>query len=559
MLLKISKIIGKAMQRNDYYFLFIMFLFLCILPSKVLANDNSLVPVIFIPGYAASSPIHGQISSFIFNRGVHPEELKLSPSYYTLVYALKKAGYKEGKTFFGAVYDWRMTLAPQDGLFDGYLENVTAQSITSNDYTYAVNYFGYWLDQAVQANPELNYIDVVTHSTGGIIARAYIQSPAYGAKYTDRNGIIRQLPKIRYLILGAAPNEGTVHSWRPWNGDFQDVLSGFIPTTELEARATAWAFIEVIKGKKITGPDYTITLDSILQADKNGDLVPDATQFFHLYVPMRQSLMATDDFLLKPGSTVFSNVNDDPSLRSDVLLDLNALSSSGNNPWLSRIGTATGEGGAIATYATGAREKTSVWDFIIPGLINKNPFISTLTHVVQLSNEEGSYLPLLELLKPKPSLVNISKSLFPRIGDNEILQQLAGDGNGAFISYLGNFAGDPKITLVQWGNGTPPADIPPELIWTRKTDFPVYHVVFFFNVDVAAFVVSTLTGKHVLPERLFESSSEKWLKKLGPVLKINAEIPQSSFFRMNLSLSSFLKRNTTTVNHENHELQSKRS
>jgi PGAP1-like protein len=188
------------------------------------------VPVLFIPGYGASHPNAGSVASFAFSRGASPTDLSLSASYDLLVRSLTRAGYVSGKTFFGAVFDYRMLAAPDDGNFDGILSNVTAASITSGNFAYAVNYLGYWLDQAVQANPGVPYVDIVTHSTGGILARAYIQSPAYGGSYVDRNGRPRQLPRIRNLILGANPNEGTVHSWRPWGGDFQDVLSGFIPT-----------------------------------------------------------------------------------------------------------------------------------------------------------------------------------------------------------------------------------------------------------------------------------------------------------------------------------------
>lgn len=126
--------------------------------------------------------------------------------------APEKAGYQEGKTFFGAIYDWHMTIAPSDNNADGILENVTAKSITSGDYSYGVNYLGYRLDQAVQANPSIDYVDIVTHSEGGIVVRSYMQSLAYGARYTDKNGVVRRLPKVRFLILGAAPNEGTAHS-----------------------------------------------------------------------------------------------------------------------------------------------------------------------------------------------------------------------------------------------------------------------------------------------------------------------------------------------------------
>ena len=420
---------------------------------RAYAGNDPQYPVIFIPGFAASSPPSGQILNFVFNRGYPPEYLNLSPSYHTLVRKLEKAGYEEGITFFAAVYDWRMAAAPTDGNYDGQLENVTAESVTSGDYSYAVNYLGYWLDQAVQANPGLEYVDVVTHSTGGVLARAYIQSPAYGAQYIDKNHVVRHLPKIRYLIMGAAPTFGAPHSWRPWHGDFQDVLTGFIPTTEIEGRVAAMAFAAVIEGKTISGPDYDITEDSILAIDKKGNLIPDATKFFRLYTPMRRSLMATYNFLQSPGSDEYTNVNDLPEVRSDVLLDLNALSTPGNNPWLALIGIAEGEGGAIATYATGARVKTSYKDFIIPGLIDKNPFISTLNYVVQLSDNEGSYLPLLALLEPNPTVIPVADSLFFRIGNTEEDDQLDGDGNGPFVSLIGDFAEDPKITLVQWAMG----------------------------------------------------------------------------------------------------------
>lgn len=159
--------------------------------------------------------------------------------------------------------------------------------------------------------------------------------------------------------------------------------------------------------------------------------------------------MPTYDFLQRPGSSQYTNVNDDPSLRSDVLSDLNALSTTGNNPWLSRIGTPTGEGGAYGTYATGAREKTSILDFIIPGLIDKNPFVDTLVTVDKLSDEQGGYLPLIRLLQPKPILVPAVESLFPRIGDTENSPPLSGDGNVPFVSLLSRSETDPR-SMGQW-------------------------------------------------------------------------------------------------------------
>lgn len=477
------------------------------LASGSFALNKLQVPIIFIPGYAASAPEPEYIDDFIFQRGFSPHKLNISPVYDTLISTLERAGYKNNYTLFKAAHDWRMSLAPTDGNLDGILENVTANSITEGSYSYAVNYLGFWLNRALEKHPELQYVDVVTHSTGGDLARAYIQSPAYGALYKDPSGKQRRLPKIRNLILGAMPYFGTAHSFRPWGGDFQDVLTGFIPTTEIEGRLTALAFVEVIDGATVFGPDYNITLESILREDSMGQIIPDPTTFFRLYTPMRRSLMATYNFLYLPNSSVLTNVYNNAFYRAEAVLDLNATSSPGNNPWLKKIGTPSGQGRAIATYATGARTKTSMLDFVVPGLIDANPFIETLNFIKQLSEQQGSYLPLLELLKPIPMLVPITRSPFFRIGNQEIDYMLSGDGNGAFISLIGNFSDDPLITLVQWGNGPPPSGINPEIIWSKQSGYPIYHDVFFFNPDVAAFVTSTLSGQEILPISVLDNMS----------------------------------------------------
>jgi hypothetical protein len=467
------------------------------------------VPALFIPGFAASRPKEGTVLDFTFRRGAPPSTMELSVSYRALVRSFRNAGYVEGKTFFGAVFDWRMLAAPVDNVFDGTLSEVTAESITKGTYAYAVNYLGYWLDQAVQANPDCKYVDVVTHSTGGILARAYIQSPAYGAEYVDSKGVARRLPKIRHLILGACPNEGTVHTWRPWSGDFQDVLSGFIPTTEIETRFAALAYESVLEGNTITGPDHDIALDSILETDKFGNQAPDETTFFRLYTPMRQPLMPTSDFLVPAGSREAENVNDDDALRSDVLLDLNALSRPGHNPWVSRVGGRFGRGGVIATYATGARERTTWKDLVVPGLINQNPYIATLIRIDELPEGEGEYLPLLEFLKPSPATIPVTDSLFERTGTSEHTEILSGDGNAPFTSYRSTLGGDPKVELVQWGNGPVPSGLPKPVRWNRRTDWPVYHVALFYNPDVRAFVIRTLTGRRFGQEPVLTPSELK--------------------------------------------------
>src|SRR5262245_61126997 len=68
-------------------------------------RESPPVPVLFIPGYAGSSPRPSKILSFALRRGAPPQDLELSPSYRPFVRSLENAGYREGTTFFGAVYD----------------------------------------------------------------------------------------------------------------------------------------------------------------------------------------------------------------------------------------------------------------------------------------------------------------------------------------------------------------------------------------------------------------------------------------------------------------------
>jgi hypothetical protein len=497
--------------------------------ARNVSTAPDTVPLIFIPGYSASSPKLGTVKQFAKNLGADPGTLNLSPSYEPLVRSLQAAGYVNGKTFFPAVYDWRLAAAPADEQKDGLLSNVTAQSITSGKYQYAIDYIGYWIDQAVQANPGVQYIDVVTHSTGGILARAYLQSPAYGGSYVDKNGIKRHLPRIRFLILGACVHFGTVHSYRPWTGDFEDVISGFIPTTEIEGRTAAAMYAYVVAGGTIGAPNYSITLKDILSQQTNGELTPDPVKFFRLYDPMRQSLMPITDFVTPSGGGVAQSVNDDPDVRSDILLDLNATSGPGNNPWARLVGIPghPALGGVINTFAPGARQEVKASDFTTAGQVNANNYVCSATGITQLASGQGSYLPLQALLEPSPALVPVSASLFGQVGTTEQDQPLAGDGNGYFASYEGYTYGDPKITRVQWGNGPVPTrnpgvgsgpgkpcntapewPLPNGLAWGAETDYPVYHDVFFYNPDVRNFVVKTLTSKSLPSDEPVIETSE---------------------------------------------------
>jgi hypothetical protein len=491
------------------------------LEPSVVFDTTPTTPVLFIPGFAASTPKAVDLKSFVLNRGQSPTTLRLSVTYQPLVNALETSGYVEGQTFFGATFDWRMPVAPTDGANDGRLTNLTADQMTvgvrTGQFPYAVDYLGYWLDQAVQASVHAGLtppaqVDVVTHSTGSFLARSYIESPAYGGTYTDENGITRTLPTIRNLVLGADPVKGTVHSWRPWTGNFQDVLSGFIPTTEISARLTALAYRYVLHGGKIKGPGPDgrpdggdITRASVLQRDKHGTLRPDPTAFFHLYTPIRQDLMPTFNFLTTPGASTPTNVNNRPSDRSNISLDLNAASTPGHNPWAAKV--VAGGGSVTVTFAPGARQTTQgvIFDFLHPGAVNANSFVDMPIGVAQTDNRHATYLPLPALLYPRPQdhLKSVGSSSFFRLGDSEQSGPLQGDNQVPFVSGIADYESldgtvvDPNVSIVLWGNGSPDGiTLPYGAVesWSMQSNYPIMHDYFFANPNVDAFVVTKVSG-----------------------------------------------------------------
>ena len=90
------------------------------------------------------------------------------------------------------------------GKLNGRLEIAPTHSITDDKYETGLDYLGYWLKQASVAwanshgGAALEKVDIIAHSTGGLVARSYIQSNVYGVG----------LPKVDNLVLVGVPNQG---------------------------------------------------------------------------------------------------------------------------------------------------------------------------------------------------------------------------------------------------------------------------------------------------------------------------------------------------------------
>ena len=126
-------------------------------------------PVIVIPGIFGS-----------WNVG---DGLKLDPIFHTydnLVDALKLSGYQEGETLFTFPYQWRFS-----------------NSFTAIDLGLKVN--------EIQEVCQCPKVDIVAHSMGGLVARAYIQGPDYG-------------DDVRKLIFLGTPQRGATEAYLGWEG-----------------------------------------------------------------------------------------------------------------------------------------------------------------------------------------------------------------------------------------------------------------------------------------------------------------------------------------------------
>jgi ELWxxDGT repeat protein len=287
----------------------------------IVDDDNNTTitrrkPILILPGLAGSFVSPDNYDRWILNRGLNPDELVIDPlvHYYDdLISTLENTGYKLGEDLFVATYDWRLPPGPNDGSADGRISTISATSITDGNYEYGVDYLGYWLAKAAAKwkerfpndNP-LDSVDIVAHSTGGLVARTYIQSIAYGGSVGTA-----KLPKVDDLIMLGVPNQGAPIAWNPINDDWNSA-----PEYQFFLRQLANVpYQKLLDGQTINGPE-PITEESIIAQSGNSDLNSKESKeaFIDQYAPTIKSLLATYDF----GATV------NPEQENSLLLDLNA-------------------------------------------------------------------------------------------------------------------------------------------------------------------------------------------------------------------------------------------
>ncbi|MBT3198354.1 MAG: hypothetical protein HN350_00400, partial [Phycisphaerales bacterium] len=191
--------------------------------------------VLVVPGILGTMPTDHWASWLVFgDSGVAPENLALDPIQHTyddLLASFRKAGYNdtpgELRTLWGASYDWRLEIAPEDGSNDGRMR-LSGVNPNDDEYEYGIEYIDYWVEQARDDWVDYGYlaedfsVDIVAHSMGGLVTRAYIQSDLYDSGDIDQ-----------FLMLGT-PNHGAVdaYQYREWiNGALNFALDkaiGFV-------------------------------------------------------------------------------------------------------------------------------------------------------------------------------------------------------------------------------------------------------------------------------------------------------------------------------------------
>ncbi len=215
-----------------------------------------LEPVVLIPGFGGTfaNESNTTVNEWLTTRGLAPNKLALEPFggvYQNIVQSLKNVGYVDsgiGQNLFVVNWDWRVPAAPSDtnsaASPNGTLGDVTVAGITDTVYQTGLDYLGKTLADIKLLYPSATKVDVIAHSTGGVIARSYIQSAAYG-----QGG----LPTIDDLVLAGVPNEGVAD---PFN------LSGDDWSSKAAARAAAQmvdrAYELFVAGTPINGPSGAI-------------------------------------------------------------------------------------------------------------------------------------------------------------------------------------------------------------------------------------------------------------------------------------------------------------
>ena len=264
------------------------------------------------------------------------------------------------------------------------------------------------------------------------------------------------------------PEEGAPFVWNVWNGNFASFVGAERGADIF--RGYSQAYEHVLAGGTITGPAGNIT-----NASLTGTGLSREVSFLRQYNPLLRLVLPTYPFLypLATPGTAAGTINDSPGSRNELLLDLNAASSPGSNPWSALAGH------VVVTYpvhvlAPPAGEGSQTVSTDVMDQTRKGPG-GTVVPFTQFSQSQQ---------KPIPTVPG-------QTWYQEILQPDAGDGAFPLRTMQGMFftsAGepDPEIQVQQWGNGPSPT-AGPEASWITATG-NLSHNLFIENPEITNWI-----------------------------------------------------------------------
>jgi hypothetical protein len=281
-------------------------------------------PLVLVPGMFRSAAKDQYLGEWLATLGLTPDKLATDPygdTYKALVTTLEGVGYELGNTLFVADWDWRLPLAPADPLDgfgnlqpDGVLGSLTASSLTDSQFEYGVDYLGVTLKGAAERWRDLfaaspASVDVIGHTEGGLLARAYIQSAAYNQPYAAG----RNLPKVHQFVMIGVPNRGETQAWNWLHDNWIVSLDSLLQIPVLNL-----AYQRVLRGATVTTPQGTLGLVDVTDPVSGQ---PDAQRFLARYLGSLRDILPTFDFYVD--GSVPGDINSDPLWRNHFLLDLN--------------------------------------------------------------------------------------------------------------------------------------------------------------------------------------------------------------------------------------------
>jgi len=136
------------------------------------------IPIVMLPGLGGSWNTSAMISG---DSGGNWKKIPFLKVYDNLKTTFTDAGYTENDDYFEFYYDWRKNLDVLADEFKNYLENTVLVD-----------------------KPPSTKVNLIGHSMGGMVARAYAQE--HGED------------KINEIVTTGSPHEGAIPAWQAWAG-----------------------------------------------------------------------------------------------------------------------------------------------------------------------------------------------------------------------------------------------------------------------------------------------------------------------------------------------------